>query len=139
MKALRRMAKAKRCRLLSMRKVLMLLALAAPAFAQHAIVLGWTDTINPAGTTTYNVYRATSLCPAAPPTSTPPAGFTPIATAVTVTSYTDAAVVPSTIYCYVVTAVVSGGGESAPSNEAQATEPVIMASPPTMLQIKSVK
>lgn len=119
-----------------MRKLILLALLALPAFGQHAVTLSWNDAINPTGTT-YNVYRVTAAC--AVSTSTPPAGFTQIATGLagglSPIAYTDATVAAATTYCYVVTAVVAGA-ESAASNSAQAAEPG--AFPPTMLQVRSI-
>jgi hypothetical protein len=85
---------------------------AVPA-AQHSVTLAWTDTANPAGTT-YSVYKATGLCSGTPT-------FAKVATALTVLTYADSAVVPGN-YCYEVTAT-SGSVESAPSNTAGAPVP----------------
>lgn len=122
-------------------KTLLLLALALPIFAQsHAITLGWTDAVN-TNVQAYNLYRAGGACPANPPLSSPPAGFTlvlSVGAAVGTTTHTaiDSTVAPANTYCYVVTAVVAAT-ESAPSNTAQGVEPG--AFPPTMLQVTGVK
>jgi hypothetical protein len=118
-------------------KKLILLALTAVCCvaATHSITIAWTDIVNPAGTT-YNVYRLVGTCPTTAPVTTPPAGFTLLLAAVATTQNTDSSVLPGTTYCYLVTAVVSGS-ESAPSNDASASEPG--AFPPTMLQVKSIQ
>lgn len=89
---------------------------------KHSIVLTWTETTTGV---TFNVYRgtATGVCNGTP---------TPYATGVTALTFTDTAVVEGTTYVYAVSAVK--GGESACSNEAQATVPTSPA-PPTNLQI----
>lgn len=66
----------------------------------------------PAGAITCNVYRG--LSPGGEST-------TPLATGVTGTSYTDSAVMNGVAYYYEVTAISSGGEESARSNEASGT------------------
>lgn len=119
-----------------MKKLLLLIAFAASAFAAgHSITIGWTDSINAAGTT-YNVYRLVGVCPATAPNSAPPAGFNLLISAVAAKTLTDSAVLPATTYCYLVTAVVAGT-ESAPSNDAQALEPTSF--PPTMLQVIGIQ
>lgn len=107
--------------------VLILVVLAAlfctSASAQpgpHSVILRWTDTLNPTGTT-YSVYRATGLCSGTPT-------FSKIATGVTVLTFTDSTVTPGN-YCYQVTATVNGN-ESAPSN---AVNPAVPAFVPTAL------
>ena len=85
------------------------LLLAAAAFAQapqHYVKLAWVDTVNPTGTV-YNVYRLAGACPATAP-NVEPDGFTRIATALTVMTYTDTAVTTNTTYCYFLTAGVVG-------------------------------
>lgn len=69
--------------------------------------LNWTAV---SGATSYNVKRST----------TAGGPYTPIATNVTGTTYTDTAVINGTTYYYIVTAV-NAVGESANSNEASAT------------------
>lgn len=127
-------------------KRLLLLTVAAvsvalPAAAQsHAITLGWTDTAN-TNVQAYNLYRASGTCPANPPLSSPPAGFTlvlSVGAAVGTTTHTaiDSTVAPGNTYCYVVTAVVAAV-ESAPSNMATGVEPGVF--PPTNLQQTGAK
>jgi hypothetical protein len=115
-----------------MKKLLASLFLALPLMA-HSVTMTWADSLNPAGTT-YNVYRAAGACPAAPPTVTPPTteGFALLVAGLTTKTETDSTVAGGAIYCYLVTAVVSGA-ESAPSNIAQAG-----SFPPTMLTITVV-
>jgi hypothetical protein len=92
------------------------LALAAtPAMAQHTVALSWTASTTSGAT--YNVYRQQACS----------GNFTQInASAVTATTYADAAVAPGETYCYQVTAALSGV-ESAPSNYAPATIPAVSA------------
>jgi hypothetical protein len=116
-------------------KKLLLMSLAVSAFAAHSITIAWTDTLNPSGVT-YNVYRLVGTCPTTAPTTTPPTGFTLLQSANTGTTFMDSAVLTGTTYCYIVTAVVAGS-ESAPSNDAQGTEPTSF--PPTMLTVKSIE
>lgn len=107
-----------------MKTLVLLLGLAAACYAQsgHSVTLSWTDTQNPSGTT-YNAWRATGACPATPPTTTPPAGFTQLnTTPVTAMTYLDTAVTAGDTYCYVVTAA-GPNGQSVPSNTAGATVP----------------
>ena len=73
--------------------------------------LGWTGS---AGATSYNVKRGTA-------TGGP---YAAVASNVTATTYTDTGVTNGTTYYYVVTAVGTGG-ESANSNEANATPAVV--------------
>ena len=83
----------------------------APAQVQSAatnkLTLNWTA---PVGAATYNIYRST----------TPGGeGATPIATGISVTTFSDTAVNPNTTYYYQVTGI-DGGGESARSSEISA-------------------
>ena len=114
------------------------LLLAAAAFAQapqHYVKLAWVDTVNPTGTV-YNVYRLAGTCPATAP-NVEPDGFTRIATALTVMTYTDTAVTTNTTYCYFLTAGVVGGtgatSESAASGDVGGTIPGTF--PPQMLSV----
>jgi hypothetical protein len=93
--------------------VLIFCAVAAFGQTTHSVMLTWTDTANPAGTT-YSVYRATGLCSGSPV-------FSKIASAITVKTYEDSTVTPGN-YCYQATATY-GGMESAPSNTALAPVP----------------
>jgi hypothetical protein len=93
----------------------------ASAQTAHSVILTWTDTLNPATGTTYNVKRATGLC-----TGTPT--FTTLATALTTKTFTDTTVTPGN-YCYEVTATVNGV-ESSPSNT---VNPAVPAFPPAGL------
>jgi hypothetical protein len=119
----------------------LLVSLAIPAFAlaqtqTHSATLTWTDTLNPSGTT-YNVWRLTGTCPTTAPTSTPPTGFTQINTsAITLKTYQDTAVTGGSTYCYVITAVNSGG-QSAPSSDIPATIPTLY--PPTNLTVTAIQ
>jgi hypothetical protein len=72
------------------------------------VSLNWTAA---SGASTYDVYRGTA---------SGGEGNTPLATGVTGTSYSDATASPGVRYYYQVTAL-SGGGQSARSNEASAT------------------
>lgn len=100
------------------------LSFALPAHAQaaHKVLISWTDTANPAGTT-YSVYRASAAC------STNPT-LTKLTSGLTVTTYTDSTVTNGQTYCYAVTAN-GPGGESAFSNEA----PAIILAPPGAVSI----
>jgi len=86
----------------------------AQVITSHSVTLAWQDTLNPAGATTYSVYRAPGLCSGTPT-------FAKLATALTVLTYQDSTVTPGN-YCYQVTATV-GGMESSPSNTAGAPVP----------------
>jgi hypothetical protein len=72
------------------------------------VALSWTA---PFGATSYNIYRGLT---------SGGEGATPVATGITITSYTDPGLASATTYYYEVTAVDSGG-ESALSGEASAT------------------
>jgi hypothetical protein len=114
-----------------------------PAFAQHSVGLAWGAPTGTPAAVSYNAYRLTGTCPAAPATvaAALTAGYTKINTAaITLTAYTDssATLAPSTTYCYFVTAVSSSGAESVPSNQAPATIPAGAPSAPTGLTISSV-
>lgn len=93
-----------------MRKLIAVLLLSTvSAFAQatsHKITLTWSDTQNPAGSTTYSVYRAVGLCSGSPT-------FSKLATGIATLTYIDLTATPGN-YCFQVTATV-GGVESAPS------------------------
>jgi predicted phage tail protein len=75
----------------------------------HSVSLSWAASTT--SNVTYNVYRATTS-----------GGYssTPIASAITGTTYTDTTVQAGTTYFYVTKAVDSSGNLSAASNEAQA-------------------
>jgi hypothetical protein len=124
---------------------LMFVFTCACAFAQsHSVTLNGTDTGNPVGTT-YDMYRLTGNCPATAPTTT--AGFTLLnSTAIPGTgsvgsitfTYVDNTVAGGLTYCYIATAVPSGGGtQSSPSPDAQSAVPSVVA--PSMLQVTVVK
>ena len=81
---------------------------AAVTLGSPQIVLNWTAS---AGATSYNVKRSTT-------TGGP---YTTVGSSTT-TTYTDNSLVTSTVYYYIVTAV-SAGGESLPTNEANAVLP----------------
>ena len=84
---------------------------ATPAMAQHSVALSWTASATSGAT--YNVYRQQACS----------GNFTQInGSAVTATTYTDAAVASGETYCYQVTAVLSGD-ESTASSYAPATIP----------------
>jgi hypothetical protein len=124
-----------------MKRVIQLIVLTAAlavclCAATHSITIAWTDTVNPTGTTTYNVYRLTGACPTPAPATAPPPGFAQLVSGISTTTETDSTVLPATTYCYLVTAVVAGS-ESVPSNTAQGVEPGSF--PPTMLQVKSIE
>lgn len=101
-----------------MRLALLILTVVAAHAQTHSVVLTWADTTNPVGTT-YNVYRAASVCSGTP-------AFTRIAAAVPVKNYTDTTVQPGN-YCYRVTSVLNGI-ESPPSNNAPAPVPPFVPS-----------
>jgi hypothetical protein len=79
--------------------------------ATHDVILSW-GASQSSGVVGYNVYRGTALGGE----SSTPLNSTPI----NGTTYVDANVTPGTAYYYVVTAVGSGGVQSAPSNETEA-------------------
>jgi len=85
--------------------------------AAHNVVLNWNAD---ADAVTYDVYRGTQ---------SGKENATPVATGLTVTTFTDTNVVAGQTYFYYVTAV-NGANQSAPSNEANATIPF---APPTGL------
>jgi hypothetical protein len=104
--------------------LIVLLALAGSAAAQattHSVTLSWTDTLNPATGTTYNVYRATGLCSGTPV-------FSKLASAIAVKSFTDSTVTPGN-YCYTVTASVAG----VESAQATPVNPTVPAFPVTAI------
>lgn len=73
-----------------------------------AIVLLWTDLLNPATSTVYNVYRAPGICSAN-------SAFVKLTqNTIPTTTYQDNP--PSGTYCYQVTAVINGI-EGPPSNQ----------------------
>ena len=82
------------------------------AQASHSVVLSWAASTS-AGVTGYNVYRGASA-------SGP---FTQISSSVPAASFTDTTVQSGQTYYYTVTALGSGGAESAYSNTATATIP----------------
>lgn len=107
---------------------LLFLLMAVPLLGQTApkkVVISWTDTTNPAGTT-YNVYRASAAC------STNPTLTKLNAAPITTQGYTDSNVAAGT-YCYAATAV-GPGGESAQSNQA----PAVILAPPNAITITVV-
>lgn len=79
----------------------------------HVVLLSWTASTS-SGVGGYNVYRGT--------TSGGP--YTLLASAGTVTGYTDTTVVSGQTYFYVVTALGAGNIESAYSTQSQATIPI---------------
>lgn len=89
----------------------------------HSVTLKWVDTLNPTGTTTYTIMRATGTCSGTP-------AFSTIASGIAVLTYTDATITPGN-YCYEVEASV-GGVLSAPSNTALAPVPAFA---PTQLAV----
>ena len=94
----------------------------APAMAQHTVILSWTASATSGAT--YNVYRQRACS----------GNFAQInASAVTTTTYTDAAVAPGETYCYQVTAVASSL-ESSPTTPAPATIPASAPTPSTQQQ-----
>lgn len=117
-----------------MRKLLLFLFFVPVALfgqATHSATLTWTDTVNPSGTL-YDVYRLTGTCPTTAPTTT--SGFTLLnSSPLSAKTYQDTTVAASTTYCYVVTALASGGTQSAPSPDAQAVIP--SAFPPSVLSV----
>lgn len=102
-------------------KVLLVIALAFAGFAAaqtttpKAVLLQWTDTTNPAGTT-YRGEKAASACGATGLT------WSQIFTGLAVKEFRDTAVVIGNTYCY---RVYAGNGTlfSAPSNAAPAVIP----------------
>jgi fibronectin type 3 domain-containing protein len=84
------------------------------------VSLTWTAS---SGATSYNIYRSTS---------SGGEGSTPIATGITVTSFTDMGLTNGTTYFYKV-AAVNAGGTSPPSAEASATPQVPAPAAPTNL------
>jgi hypothetical protein len=90
--------------------------LQSPVLGQ-SVVLSWIDTVNPSGTTTYNVYSVLGACPVAAPIPGPP-----VLTGIVSTIAILTALAPGQ-YCWAVTAV-GAGGESGQSNLATVTLPV---------------
>src|ERR1035441_4099384 len=104
------------------RFILLVIACAATALAQHTATLTWVDGVNPFGVT-YNVFRAAGAC-------APTTVFAQTAAAISTLTYVDSTI-GTGAYGYAVSAVV-GGVESAKSNYAQAqvgTAPTIPAAP----------
>ena len=83
-----------------------------------AIQLSWSA---PGGADTYNVYRGTS--------SGVDGSGSPLDTSIDQTSYTDETAEEGTEYFYAVTAVASGGGESAESDASGEAEAIPFAAP----------
>lgn len=108
--------------------LILLICFSSCAFAQHSVSLSWgasPDAVtNPS--LTYNVYRASGVCPTS--------GFTKIASAVNALNYSDASV-EAGAYCYYVTADLNGV-ESIPSNLVVAA---ILPLPPGSLVVTSAK
>jgi hypothetical protein len=99
-----------------------LMVLVAPAHAQHAAVLTWTNSVDTPQT---NIYRNPGQCPSAAPS-----GFTKLnTTTVTAGTFTDSAPLIG-LSCYYVTAFANGL-ESAPSALVQVSLP---PAPPTSPQ-----
>lgn len=71
----------------------------------HTATLNWSDTINPPGTVTYNIYRSLGPCSAP--------NFSKLASGITGTSYVDATIAAQQGYCYQITAQ-AGPTESLP-------------------------
>lgn len=101
------------------------------AFAQHSVSLAWGASPDAAGnpSLTYNVYRASGICP-----NGSPVGFTKVASAVNALSYTDSSVGAGS-YCYYVTAQLAGA-ESVPSNMVVAA---ILPLPPGSLVVSKAQ
>lgn len=110
-------------RILASSLLALFLALSSSAQTTHKVVITWSDTANPAGTT-YNIYKAAAACSSSPTLTK--LNTAPVATQ----SYTDANVAPGT-YCYAATAVNTQGDESAKSNQG----PAIIAAPPNAITI----
>jgi len=99
-----------------------ILALAAPARAQHTATLTWTNSVDTPQT---NVYRNPGQCP-----TTAPSGFTKLnTTTITAGTFTDTAPLIG-FSCYYVTAFANGL-ESSPSTLVQVSLP---PAPPTSPQ-----
>jgi hypothetical protein len=126
-----------------MKKLFLIALWTARAFAQsgHSTVLTWADGVNPSGTTTYNVYRTASqtsgfVCPAsgsAPSTVLP---TTPVFTLIGNTqalTITDSSVTAGNTYCFLVSALITGGTESLGNPIIGTTVPNASA-PPTNLK-----
>ncbi len=91
------------------------------AVGNSQVTLNWAAS---SGATSYNVYRGTAAGGE---------GTSPIATGITLTSYTDTSLTTSGTYYYKVAAVGSSRGVSALSNEAYATVQVSTPAAPTGL------
>jgi fibronectin type 3 domain-containing protein len=78
----------------------------------HSVLLKWEPPREGLHLASYNVYR-----------SRPDGTYEPIASGLTVTTYTDHKVRRRETYSYYVRAVDTAGRESAPSNQASATIP----------------
>lgn len=85
-----------------------------PPLPTHTVTLAWVDIQNPAGATSFSVYRATGVCSGSP-------SFSKIASAIVARAYVDSTVTVGN-YCYYVTAM-SSGVESGASNQALAPVP----------------
>ncbi|MGA8143445.1 MAG: hypothetical protein WB987_06130 [Candidatus Acidiferrales bacterium] len=108
--------------LAAMATVLVLLAVAVPARAQHAATLTWTNSVDTPQT---NIYRSPGQCP-----TTSPSGFTKLnTTTITSGTFTDPTPLIG-LSCYYVTAFANGL-ESFPSALVQVSLP---PTPPTSPQ-----
>jgi len=97
-------------------------ALTATAISTSQINVQWTASSSLCGGITYFIFRGTT------PSFTPSAS-NQIASGLTVTSYSDTGLTPSTTYYYLVEAV-SSRGSSAPSNQANATTQTVVVTSP---------
>ncbi len=104
-----------------MKRLLVFLLFASPAFAQaHSNTFSWAASAS-SGVTGYNVYKATGTCSAT-------ATFIKLTiTPQTALTFTDSTPTAGQTNCYYVTAV-SAGGESGQSSQIQATTPMVIAS-----------
>lgn len=105
---------ANKCVLRATVALLSLFVAVTPLFGQsgHSVKLTWVDSVNPAGQTSYTVYKATGACSSN-------SSFAKLTSGVTALTFTDANVAFGT-FCYQVTATVNGA-EGAASNQAGAT------------------
>lgn len=99
---------------------LVLFATGVAAQGAHSVTLGWSDALNPAGTT-YSVYRATGLCSGTPT-------FSKLASGIATKTYQDTTVTPGN-FCYTVSATVNG----VESAQSASVNPAVPAFAPTAL------
>lgn len=110
-----------------------------PPATAHFVVLTWSDTDTGV---TFNVYKAAGACPAAAPSGFPatPSPFTKIASAIAPLTFTDSSsnLTAGTVWCYTTTSFIAATStaaaqESAASNLAPATIPLLAPTVTTII------